>query len=98
MIILIIEKFGWSNIDISQINYVFLLIQHMEYEYMARYYPVFLEFPKKGSFSNLNYARMIDRLLMNNGFEQIYGTQTVVFSFCAIRAIGNVNIWGHNSG
>lgn len=92
LIISIIEKCGWSRIDTSHINDVFLLIQHIGSEYMARYYPVFLEFHKKGSLSNLNYARMIDRLLMNNGFEQIYGTQTVDQSFYAIRDIGNVNI------
>ncbi|MBK9257959.1 MAG: hypothetical protein IPM42_21090 [Saprospiraceae bacterium] len=92
LIISIIEKCGWSSIDTSQINDVFLLIQHMESEYMARYYPVFLEFHKKGTLSNLNYARMIDRLLMNNGFEQIYGTQVVDLSFYAIRDIGIVNI------
>ena len=92
LIISIIEKCGWSSIDTSQINDVFLLIQHMESEYMARYYPVFLEFHKKGTLSNLNYARMVDRLLMNNGFEQIYGTQIVDLSFYAIRDIGNVDI------
>lgn len=92
LIISIIEKCGWSSIDTSQVNDVFLLIQHMESEYMARYYPVFLEFHKKGSLSNLNYARMLDRLLMNNGFEQIYGTQIVDQSFYTIRDAENVNI------
>ena len=92
LIISLIEKCGWSSIDTSQINDVFLLIQHMESEYMARYYSVFLEFHKKGTLSNLNYARMVDRLLMNNGFEQIYGTQIVDLSFYAIRDIGNVDI------
>ncbi|MBK8825983.1 MAG: hypothetical protein IPO26_04555 [Saprospiraceae bacterium] len=65
LIISIIEKCGWSRIDTSQVNDVFLLIQHMESEYMARYYTIFLEFYKKGNLSSLNYARMIDRLLMN---------------------------------
>ncbi|MFZ1561287.1 MAG: DUF6624 domain-containing protein [Saprospiraceae bacterium] len=92
LIISIIEKCGWSSIDSSQINDVFLLIQHMESEYMARYYPVFIEYHKKGTLSNLNYARMIDRLLMNNGFEQIYGTQVVDLSFYAIKDIDNVNV------
>ncbi|MBK8350119.1 MAG: hypothetical protein IPL08_21830 [Saprospiraceae bacterium] len=92
LIISLIEKCGWSSIDTSQINDVFLLIQHMESEYMARYYPVFLEFHKKGLLSNLNYARMIDRLLMNHGFEQIYGTQVVDHSFYTIKDINNVNV------
>ncbi|MBK6500340.1 MAG: hypothetical protein IPG00_20225 [Saprospiraceae bacterium] len=34
---------------------------------------------------------MIDRLLMNYGFEQIYGTQVVDHSFYTIRDIKNVN-------
>ncbi|MBK7805891.1 MAG: hypothetical protein IPJ51_06280 [Saprospiraceae bacterium] len=92
LIISIIEKCGWSSIDSSQINDVFLLIQHMESEYMARYYPVFIEYHKKGALSNVNFARMIDRLLMNNGFEQIYGTQVVDLSFYAIKDIENVNV------
>jgi hypothetical protein len=92
LIISIIEKCGWLSIDSSQINDVFLLIQHMQSEYVARYYPVFIEYYKKGTLSNVNYARMIDRLLMNNGFEQVYGTQVVDLSFYAIKDIGNVNV------
>lgn len=92
LIISIIEKCGWSSIDSSQINDVFLLIQHIGSEYMARYYPVFIEYHKKGALSNVNFDRMIDRLLMNNGFEQIYGTQVVDLSFYAIKDIDNVNV------
>jgi hypothetical protein len=91
LIISIIEKCGWLSIDTAQINDVFLLIQHMDSNIMARYYPVFIEYYKVGALSNLNFARMIDRLLMNNGFEQIYGTQVVDQSFYNIKDVKNVN-------
>lgn len=67
------------------------MIQHMDTEFVARYYPVFLECYKEGKFSNVNYARMIDRLLMNNSFPQIYGTQEVDESCYGIKDEENVN-------
>lgn len=90
-IISIIEKCGWSAIDTSQINDVFLMVQHMDTEFVARYYPVFMKYYEEGILSNVNYARMEDRLLMNNGFEQIYGTQVVDKSFYDIKDEENVN-------
>lgn len=85
LILSLIEKCGWQDIDSQLINHVFLIIQHMDSEFVARYYPVFLKYHELGHLSNLNYARLIDRLLMNNGFEQIYGTQIVDESFYAIK-------------
>lgn len=90
-IISIIEKCGWSAIDTSQINEVFLMVQHMETEFVARYYPTFMKYYDEGVLSKLNYARMVDRLLMNNGFAQIYGTQIVDESFYEIKDEENVN-------
>ncbi|HMR86756.1 MAG TPA: hypothetical protein PKD51_01315 [Saprospiraceae bacterium] len=90
-IISIIEKCGWSAIDTSQINEVFLIVQHMNTEFVARYYPVFMKYYDEGILSNINYARMIDRLLMNNAFPQIYGTQVVNLSFYDIKDEENVN-------
>jgi hypothetical protein len=90
-IISIIEKCGWSAMDTSQINDVFLIVQHMDTEFVARYYPTFMKYYDKGILSNVNYARMEDRLLMNNGFEQIYGTQIVDESFYDIKDEENVN-------
>ncbi|MBK8670299.1 MAG: hypothetical protein IPN89_12935 [Saprospiraceae bacterium] len=53
LVISIIEKCGWSIIDTAQINDVFLLVQHMDSEFMARYYPIFIEYHNKGLLSNL---------------------------------------------
>lgn len=90
-IISIIEKCGWSAIDTSQINEVFIMVQHMETEFVARYYPTFMKYYDEGVLSKLNYARMVDRLLMENGFAQIYGTQVVDESFYNIKDEENVN-------
>ncbi|HLO54076.1 MAG TPA: DUF6624 domain-containing protein [Saprospiraceae bacterium] len=90
-IISILEKCGWSAIDTSQINEVFLMVQHMDTEFVARYYPTFMKYYDQGILSKLNYARMVDRLHMNNGFEQIYGTQIVDESFYDIKDEINVN-------
>lgn len=90
-IISILEKCGWSAIDTLQINEVFLMVQHMDTEFVARYYPTFKKYYDQGILSKPNYARMVDRLLMNNGFEQIYGTQVVDKSFYEIKDEENVN-------
>lgn len=50
-----------------------------------------MKYYDQGILSKLNYARMVDRLLMNNGFEQIYGTQVVDKSFYEIKDEENVN-------
>ncbi len=63
----------------------------MDTEFVARYYPIFIKCYKEGKLSNVNYARMIYRLLMNNGFPQIYGTQEVDESCYGIKDEENVN-------
>lgn len=91
LIVSIVEKCGWDAISDLQINEAFLIVQHNDSEIMARYYPKFYEYYQAGKLSNLNYARMIDRLYMNCGFDQIYGTQMVGKSFYQIDDPANVN-------
>ena len=91
LVITILEKCGWDKIDDSQINGVFLVLQHSSSELMARYYPKFVELYANGILSDINYARMIDRLQMNFGYPQTYGTQVVGKSFYHIDDIKNVN-------
>jgi len=92
LVLSIIEKCGWELIDKSLCNQVFLIVQHMETEFMAHYYPQFVEFYNEGHLSGLNYARMVDRLLMNAGFKQIYGTQSVKNGFYASENVCVVNL------
>ena len=44
-----------------------------------------------GSLSDINYARLVDRILMNNSYPQLYGTQTVGASYYAISDVINAN-------
>ena len=44
---------------------------------MAYYYDEFKELESKGLLSSSNMAMMEDRMLMNNGFPQIYGSQII---------------------
>jgi hypothetical protein len=92
IIISILEKCDIQDIFKSNYNKLFLIVQHMDVEIVARYLPVFLEMYSNGSLSNFNYARLIDRILMNSGYPQIYGTQSVGHSFYEIIDVQNVNL------
>lgn len=74
-VIALIEKCGWEQVDTNMINNYYYVFQHMPPGLMARYYPDIVKFNQLGYIDNFNLARMQDRLLMNNNYPQIYGTQ-----------------------
>lgn len=76
----IISKYGWLSSKI--IGYkantaLFLIIQHADNNIMEKYNSIIQEAFKKGSIDNNSYAMFQDRLLLNKGKRQIYGTQYI---------------------
>lgn len=80
----IIDKYGWLGKDIvgEQGNQaLFLGIQHIdELKVQTKYLPIIKNAVKKGDAEPWHYAYLTDRILMNQGKKQIYGTQTIISS------------------
>ena len=78
----IIDKYGWLGKDKigSEANQtLFLGIQHIDdIVVQNKYLPILKEAVKKGNSEPWNLAFLTDRILMNQGKKQIYGTQTIV--------------------
>ncbi len=59
----------------SEANTTWLVIQHAPIEYQQRYYPLVEHAAREGKTSMGNWAYLIDRMNMNRGVKQIYGSQ-----------------------
>ncbi|NNE27921.1 MAG: hypothetical protein HKN09_13840 [Saprospiraceae bacterium] len=62
----------------DELNTIWLVIQHSPYnEYREQYLPFLKEWKNKGYLDGGHIALMEDRINMNNGIPQIYGSQIV---------------------
>lgn len=91
-VISIVEQCGWP-LEEDFITSIWFVIQHSEAEYMAYYYSKFKELENKGLLKSSLMAKMDDRLLMNSGYPQIYGTQIVGQNVYQLRDPDKVNEW-----
>ena len=91
-IVSLLDNCNWPNSkeDIESIWYV---IQHGGTGKMSYYYPKFKEMVKLDLLEDSLMAKMEDRMLMFNGYPQIYGTQFTdePRTFHEIKDIRNVN-------
>ena len=74
----IIKQVGWpgrSLVGADASLAAFLIIQHADYEYQKKYFPLINEARKKGEIAAGNVALLEDRILMREGKKQIYGSQ-----------------------
>lgn len=74
----LLDKYGWptaSEVTEYAAAGAALVINHSNYETRAKYFPMLEEAFKKGEAQPLRYAKMSDRLLVEEGKEQLYGTQ-----------------------
>ncbi|TPE44181.1 DUF6624 domain-containing protein [Pontibacter mangrovi] len=78
----IINKYGWLGVD--KVGYFgnqvyFLAIQHAEDTVVQqKYLPIMRKAVTEGNAKPWQYAFLQDRILMNQGKRQIYGTQKIV--------------------
>lgn len=78
LVISIIEKCGMPTLnDVSQqqMNAIWLGLQHTNKKYRKKYFPQIEKAVKNGDLSKHQYALMKDRVLMDEGKPQLYGTQ-----------------------
>jgi len=74
----IIAQYGWpgrSLVGAEASLAAFLIIQHADYEYQKKYFPLIKEAMKKGEIRPQEVALLEDRILMREGKKQIYGSQ-----------------------
>ena len=96
----VMNKIGWptrSKVGNKGAATAFLIIDHSPREVMEKYFPYLEVAAKNGEASLSNYATMKDRILVNRGKKQIYGTQKywdakqAKFIFFEIEDEKNVN-------
>lgn len=74
----LLDKYGWptaSEVTEYAAAGAALIINHSTYEIRSKYFPMLEEAFKKGEAQPLRYAKMRDRLLVEEGKKQLYGTQ-----------------------
>lgn len=78
LIISIVEKCGFPTLnEVSQdnMNAIWTVLQHSKKKYRKKYFPKVEAAVNNGDLSKAQYATMKDRILMDDGKPQIYGTQ-----------------------
>jgi hypothetical protein len=77
-IVKILTKYGWiekSKIGSKASEAIFYTIQHSDLALMDKYLPDLKRLAEMGEAKPIHAAMMEDRVLMNKGKKQIYGTQ-----------------------
>ncbi len=78
LIISIIEKCGMptlNEVNQEQMDAIWLGLQHTENKYRIKYFPLIEKAVKNGDLRKEQYALMKDRILMDEGNPQIFGSQ-----------------------
>jgi len=74
----VIEKCGFPTLESAGENghtAIWLVIQHASADKRKQYFPMFLEAANKGFLEQQDIALMEDRMLMDDGKPQLYGSQ-----------------------
>jgi hypothetical protein len=66
---------GSEVVGKSETNTAWLVIQHAPIEYQERYYLLVEQAAREGKTSMGNWAYLVDRMNMNRGVKQVYGSQ-----------------------
>lgn len=80
-IVQIIDKCGMPTLETAGkkgMTAIWLVIQHSSRETRTRYFPMLLEASKNGDLERQDIALMQDRMLMDAGKPQLYGSQVVM--------------------
>ena len=91
-IVSLLDRCKWPNSK-EDIESIWFVIQHSGTGKMSYYYPKFKEMVRLDLLEDSLMAKMEDRMLMFNGYPQIYGTQFTgePRTFHEIKDIHNVN-------
>ena len=78
LVISILDKCGMptlKEVGQKQMDAIWLGLQHTENKYRVKYFPLIEKAVKNGDLSKKQYALMKDRILMDEGKPQIFGSQ-----------------------
>lgn len=90
----IIEKCGMPSLkEVSriQMDAIWLALQHTDKKHRIKYFPLIEEAVNAGDLSKQQYALMKDRILVDDGLPQLYGTQIVKGKLYKLEAPESVN-------
>lgn len=90
----IIEKCGMptlNEVSQRQMTAIWSVIQHSGKKYRKKYFPQIEEAVKRGDLSKQQYALMKDRILMDEGKPQLYGSQLKNGKLYKLEAPDKVN-------
>ncbi len=98
-VLAIIDSLGWlgqSAVGARANQTLWLVIQHADIETQVRYLPLLKKSVDKGESRMIDYAYLLDRVLMRTGKKQMYGTQVISgasgsYEFYQIEDEANVN-------
>lgn len=74
----LIDQYGWlgiSKIGVKANETQFLIVQHADSNVMIKYFPLLVKSYETGESPGKFYAMMLDRILVEKGQKQVYGTQ-----------------------
>lgn len=94
VVISLIEECGFPTMEeAGQHGYtaIFLVLQHSAGGIIGRYYPPLAAAVERGEINKSTFALMQDRLLMNFGYKQIYGSQIMNDQLYELQAPETVN-------
>lgn len=94
LVISIIEKCGMptlAEVNQKQMNAIWLGLQHTKKKYRKKYFPQVEKAVKNGDLSKQQYALMKDRILMEEGKPQLYGSQIKNGKLYKLESPENVN-------
>lgn len=90
----IIEKCGMPSlkeVSRNQMDAIWLALQHTDKKFRKKYFPLIEEAVKNGDLSKQQYALMKDRILMDDGKHQLYGSQIENGKLYELEAPESVN-------
>ncbi len=92
----ILEKCGMptlAEVGQTQMDAVWLVLQHADGEYREKYFPLIVQAVDRGDLSKQNLALMKDRMLMDAGQPQLYGSQIKDGKLYELASPDSVDVW-----
>jgi hypothetical protein len=79
----IIKKFGWPGADLvgwDGTEAAFILVQHGTHSFQKELLPLMQKKFESGDLAGPNYALFLDRVLVEDGKRQVYGSRAMAFA------------------
>jgi len=77
----LLENYGWPTREMvgkEGVDAAFLIVQHADPDYQRKMLPSIKASFERGDLDGANYALLVDRVLVNDGLPQRYGSQAKI--------------------